>query len=78
MSTVGARRGMYLNARRVAPGLLPLSLVDQGAQPSPIRAKVGGVKLAVDVAAAPPSTTKATSFCAQATAQWRIPDALQL
>lgn len=64
MSAVGARRGMGLNARTVAPGLLPLSLVDHAAQPMPIRAKVGGVKLAADVAAAPPSITKVMSFCA--------------
>ena len=51
MSTVGARRGMYLNARSVAPGLLPLSLVVHGAQSRPILAKLGGVKLAVGVAA---------------------------
>ena len=31
MSAAGARRGMYLNARSVAPGLLPFSLVDYGA-----------------------------------------------
>lgn len=67
---VGARRGMYLKARSVAPGLLPLSLVDHGVQPNQKRAKVDGVKLAFDVAAAPPSTTKALSFCAQATVRW--------